>query len=175
MHRCIAALQAAAMGDSSQSRSRVADRKTSGRCHCGPARRTGRCFCLPRSSSSGSWSLEEQYSSVLINFWLPSSPPPILPSYFSLSPLFSASLALFADLFPGGFLTAVDGGCRFHKNGVGWMFSTLKAHYEIVVQRPRRPDRPFSSSFCWYLGSSECFCVWSLGSSLSSSYMPVID
>lgn len=62
----------------------------------GPARRTGKCFCLSLSSSSGSWSREEQCSSVLINFWCASSS---LPSYCAASP----SLLLFTDLFPGGF------------------------------------------------------------------------
>lgn len=78
-------------GDSSQSCSWVAKRKTSERCYCGPARHTGRWFCLPLSSSSGICFPEEQCCSVLITFWPPptiSSPsPPWLFLTFSLSPL----------------------------------------------------------------------------------------
>lgn len=87
------------LGDSPQSRSWVAGRETSGRCHCGPRRHTGKCFCLALTSSSGSWSRAEQYSSVLINFWPSAQLPPAPISHpTSLYLLLSSPLLSFCSL-----------------------------------------------------------------------------
>lgn len=118
-----------------QSRSWEADRKTSGRCHCGPASPAGKCFCPPRSSSSGSWFGEEQCSSVRINLWpllLLPAPILLLPVSFSLSPFVHWPVSW--RLSDG----ALDGGWRFHKNTVWWMLSKLRSQslYSAPLMSP---------------------------------------
>lgn len=166
------------LGDSSKPCFWVADRKTSGRCQCGPAKPTGKCFCLPLSSSSGSWSLEEHYSSVLINFWPLLLPPPILfllCLYVSFS-LF-CSLTCFLEAFwwlcmeDVGFTRTESDECPYTKGAACDHCQTC-------------PRRRFSSAFRCFLSISE-YCSWRqwvrsvcmgvLGICLNSSFMSFID
>lgn len=61
-----------------------------------------------------------QKNRLQLSFYQLQAPPPLISC--SIFP----SVLLFVDLFPGAFLTMVDGGCGFHHNRYWWMFPYQK-------------------------------------------------